>query len=76
MIGSAPSQVHARLKVFLAAARGLSFTQAGEPLHITIQAAIAGMGIAIARRTFTTVERVSGVSVASVRLRRGRPPRT
>ena len=35
MIPSAPSQVHARLKVFLAAARGLSFTQAGEELHIT-----------------------------------------
>jgi LysR family glycine cleavage system transcriptional activator len=30
-----PSQVHARLKVFLAAARQLSFTQAGEELHIT-----------------------------------------
>ena len=31
----APSQVHARLRVFLAAARHLSFTRAGEELHIT-----------------------------------------
>lgn len=35
MPDNAPSQVHARLKVFLAAARRLSFTQAGEELHIT-----------------------------------------
>jgi LysR family glycine cleavage system transcriptional activator len=35
MIGNAPSQVHARLKVFLAAAHHLSFTLAGEELHIT-----------------------------------------
>jgi len=35
MNGTLPSQVHARLKVFLAAARHLSFTQAGEELHIT-----------------------------------------
>lgn len=35
MSGSAPSPVHARLKVFLAAARHLSFTRAGEELHIT-----------------------------------------
>ncbi len=31
----ASSQVHARLRVFLAAARHLSFTRAGEELHIT-----------------------------------------
>lgn len=31
----APSQVHARLRVFLATARHLSFTRAGEELHIT-----------------------------------------
>ena len=35
MTDKVPSQVHARLKVFLAAARHLSFTQAGEELHIT-----------------------------------------
>jgi LysR family transcriptional regulator, glycine cleavage system transcriptional activator len=35
MIDNAPSHVHARLKVFLAAAHHLSFTQAGEELHIT-----------------------------------------
>jgi LysR family glycine cleavage system transcriptional activator len=35
MTDRVPSQVHARLKVFLAAARHLSFTQAGEDLHIT-----------------------------------------
>lgn len=35
MIDNAPSQVHARLKVFLVAAQHLSFTQAGEELHIT-----------------------------------------
>ena len=32
---AASSQVHARLRVFLAAARHLSFTRAGEELHIT-----------------------------------------
>lgn len=32
---TAPSQVHARLKVFLTAARHLSFTRAAEELHIT-----------------------------------------
>jgi len=31
----APSQAHARLRVFLAAAHHLSFTRAGEELHIT-----------------------------------------
>ncbi|MDO9599148.1 MAG: LysR substrate-binding domain-containing protein [Azoarcus sp.] len=31
----APTQVHARLRVFLATARHLSFTRAGEELHIT-----------------------------------------
>jgi len=35
MIDNAPAFVHARLKVFLAAAHHLSFTQAGEELHIT-----------------------------------------
>ncbi len=35
MATEAPSQVHARLKVFLAAAHHLSFTQAAEELHIT-----------------------------------------
>jgi LysR family glycine cleavage system transcriptional activator len=35
MIDNAPSYVHARLKVFLAAAHHLSFTQAGDELHIT-----------------------------------------
>ena len=35
MNGAAPSQVHARLRVFLATARHLSFTRAGEELHIT-----------------------------------------
>ena len=35
MTPSAPSQVHTRLRVFLAAARHLSFTRAGEELHIT-----------------------------------------
>ena len=32
---AAPSQVHTRLRVFLIAARHLSFTRAGEELHIT-----------------------------------------
>lgn len=35
MASAAPSQLHTRLKVFLAAARHLSFTRAGEELHIT-----------------------------------------
>lgn len=35
MNSTAPSQVHARLRVFLATARHLSFTRAGEELHIT-----------------------------------------
>jgi LysR family glycine cleavage system transcriptional activator len=35
MNNAAPSQAHARLTVFLAAARHLSFTRAGEELHIT-----------------------------------------
>ncbi len=35
MIDNAPAFVHSRLKVFLAAAHHLSFTQAGEELHIT-----------------------------------------
>ena len=35
MNSAAPSQAHARLTVFLAAARHLSFTRAGEELHIT-----------------------------------------
>ena len=35
MLPNAPSQVHTRLRVFLAAARHLSFTRAGEELHIT-----------------------------------------
>lgn len=35
MTDKVPSQVHARLKVFLAAAGHRSFTQAGEELHIT-----------------------------------------
>ena len=35
MVGATPSQVHARLKVFVAAARHLSFTRAGEESFIT-----------------------------------------
>lgn len=35
MIPTAPAQVHARLRVFLTAARHLSFTRAAEELHIT-----------------------------------------
>ncbi len=35
MNSAAPSQVHARLRVFLVTARLLSFTRAGEELHIT-----------------------------------------
>lgn len=35
MTAAAPSQVNARLRVFLATARHLSFTRAGEELHIT-----------------------------------------
>lgn len=35
MNSAAPSQAHARLTVFLTAARHLSFTRAGEELHIT-----------------------------------------
>ncbi|QDF97187.1 LysR family transcriptional regulator [Azoarcus sp. DD4] len=35
MTATAPAQIHARLRVFLAAARHLSFTRAGEELHIT-----------------------------------------
>ena len=35
MATSAPSQIHTRLRVFLAVARHLSFTRAGEELNIT-----------------------------------------
>ena len=35
MTPSAPSQIHTRLRVFLAVARHLSFTRAGEELSIT-----------------------------------------
>lgn len=35
MTDTVPSQVHARLKIFLAAARHRSFTRAGEELHVT-----------------------------------------
>ena len=57
MTDKVPSQVHARLKVFLAAARHLSFTQAGEELHITtgavsqqIKALEAWLGFKLFRR--------------------------
>jgi LysR family glycine cleavage system transcriptional activator len=57
MTDNVPSQVHARLKVFLAAARHLSFTQAGEELHITtgavsqqIKALEAWLGFKLFRR--------------------------
>ena len=57
MTDNVPSQVHARLKVFLAAARHLSFTRAGEELHITtgavsqqIKALEAWLGFKLFRR--------------------------
>lgn len=60
---SAPSQVHARLKVFLAAARHLSFTEAGAELHITtgavsqqIKALEAWLGFKLFRRLTRRIE--------------------
>ena len=60
---SAPSQVHARLKVFLAAARHLSFTEAGAELHITtgavsqqIKALEAWLGFRLFRRLTRRIE--------------------
>jgi LysR family glycine cleavage system transcriptional activator len=57
------SQVHARLKVFLATARSLSFTQAGEELHITtgavsqqIKSLEAWLGFKLFRRLARRVE--------------------
>lgn len=63
MIPDAPSQVHARLKVFLAAARHLSFTEAGAALHITtgavsqqIKALEAWLGFKLFRRLARRIE--------------------
>ena len=60
---SAPSQVHARLKVFLAAARLLSFTEAGAELHITtgavsqqIKVLEAWLGFRLFRRLTRRIE--------------------
>ncbi|WP_298236347.1 LysR substrate-binding domain-containing protein [uncultured Azohydromonas sp.] len=60
---NAPSQVHARLKVFLVAARHLSFTEAGAELHITtgavsqqIKALEAWLGFRLFRRLTRRIE--------------------
>lgn len=62
-MATATSQVHARLKVFLVAARHLSFTEAGAELHITtgavsqqIKALEAWLGFRLFRRLARRIE--------------------